>query len=131
MLPAGIYAAVRNVGQSSWSMYNVDDHDGGVALHRTPDGAIYAVITRGSWDAENQTVLKKSTDGGKTWTLVTDNVCASRPDVHHQFFLQTMRAQRGSKGENTLYGMMTNHASATPVDGLYSFEMMFLSIQLP
>ncbi len=132
VLPAGLYLASRKIDEKTWVIYHVDEGDGGLAFHWRPQDGLYALVTRGSWDKENQTLLKKSTDNGKTWTTVAGNVMAGYPGIHHQFFAQALRASSGSAVDgNTLYSLLTNHASVAPVDGLFSFDLLVLSITLP
>jgi len=131
ILPAGLYVAARKIGQTQWSVHQVDEGDGAVALFWRPEDGCYAVITRGSWDQENHTLLKRSTDGGQTWSVVVDDVLADHPEIKHQFFAQGLRTESGSTREgDTLHALMTNHASVKPVDGLYDFDLLHLSIRL-
>ena len=131
ILPAGLYVASRKVNQREWSVRPLDEGDGGLAFHLRPNDGIYAIVTRGSWDKENQTLLKKSTDGGQTWTTLSDNLMEGHPEFKHQFFAQALRTSSGSVAEgDTLYTLLTNHASAKPVDGLYSFDLLMLTITL-
>ena len=129
ILPAGLYVATRKIGTTGWSVHRVDEGDGGLALHDGPDGELFALATRGSWDKDNFSVLKESKDHGTTWSVITDNVMAEHPEIHHQFFAQDLRPTSGSTLErNTMYVLLTNHASTTQVDGLYDFTLLLLSI---
>lgn len=132
ILPAGLYIASRKVGTSKWEIHHVDEGDGGLALHWGPKDGLYAVVTRGSWDKENQTLLKRSTDSGKTWTTEVENIMSGYPGIRHQFFAQALRPGSGSAIDgSTLYSLLTNHESVKPVDGLFSFDLLLLSITLP
>jgi len=131
ILPAGLYMASRKIGTKKWAVNHVDEGDGGLAFHWRPNDGLYALVTRGSWDKENQTLLKKSTDGGKTWTTVVENIMAGYTGIHHQFFAQALRPGSGSAIDgDTFYSLLTNHASVTPADGLFNFDLLLLSIKL-
>ena len=131
ILPAGLYVAARKIGRTSWSVHRVDEGDGAVALFWRPDDGLYALVTRGSWDQDNHTLLKRSTDHGKTWDVVVDDIMADHPQIKHQFFAQGIRSESGSTGEGgTLHALMTNHESVKPVEGLYDFDLLHLSIRL-
>jgi hypothetical protein len=132
VLPAGLYLASRKIGTKQWTLHHVDEGDGGLAMHWRPKDGLYAVVTRGSWDKVNRTLLKKSTDSGKSWTIVTEDIMAGYPRIQHQFFAQALRPGSGSVLDgDTVYALLTNHQSITPVEGLFNFDLLFLTIQLP
>ena len=131
VLPAGLYVAMRKAGQAAWAIHRVDEGDGGMALFWGPDDGLYALVTRGSWDKENHTLLKKSTDQGKTWMTVVEDVMAGYPTHQHQFFAQGLRRDSGSAlDETSFHVLLTDHESVKPVDGLYSFDLLHVSIRL-
>jgi hypothetical protein len=131
VLPAGVYIAVRAPGETAWQIRRIDEGDGGLALfHRTGEG-LYALVTRGSWDKENHSLLKKSTDLGESWTTLADNVFAEYPARRHQFFTQGLREESGSAlDDSSVHVLLTDHESITPSDGLYRFDLLHLSIRL-
>jgi|WetSurMetagenome_2_1015567.scaffolds.fasta_scaffold21861_3 hypothetical protein len=130
MPPAGLYMASRKVGSREWFMASVDTGDGGLAFAYRPGDGLYALVTRGSWDKENHSVLKKSTDAGRTWTIVCEDVTASRPGLRHQFFGQTLHLTSGSSAaDREIHALMTDHSSAASADGLYSFQLLLVTFQ--
>lgn len=128
-LPLGIYVAVKRPKSEKWDLHQVDDHYGTIALDYAAGGSLYAIVTRGWWDEENTCLLKKSSDLGRTWQIVNNNIFAGRPEVKHPFFLQTAHAQSGSSTGNLILALLTNLHSPTPADGLYTFDL--LQIQVP
>ncbi len=132
ILPPGLYAASRKVSEQSWSISRVDSGDGGLALHAGRDGMLWALVTLGGWDKENTSLLKRSTDGGATWTTVMNDVMQSSPGPRHQFFAQTLRTSSGSAMDaKKIYSVCTNQTSPGQVGGLYTFDLLVVSITLP
>lgn len=129
VLPPGLYVAVRGEGDQKWSIYQVDNHDGIVTLNYSKNGEVYAVVTRGSWDEENLCLLKKSTDQGRTWMTINDNIFAKRSNLNRPFFMQTAHPPSGSVTEKAVLGLLTNLRSTKPTDGLYTFDL--LEIEIP
>jgi hypothetical protein len=131
ILPAGLYVATRKTTAKEWSIHRVDEADGGLTLHWQPGDGLYAMVTRGSWDMDNTSLLKRSADYGASWSTACKDVMASHPEMKHQFFAQALRSGSGSVlGEDTIYTLMTNHAKNEPVDGLYDFAILLISISL-
>lgn len=131
-LPAGTYVASRRIGTTAWEVSRVDEADGGIALHWHPVNGLYALVTRGSWDRENVTLLKRSADGGRTWTTITENVLTGYPAIRHQFFAQALRQGSGSTLDgDTFHSLLTDQTAARPGEGLFDFDILHLSITLP
>jgi len=130
VMPEGIYVSVKDINNSKWDIYQIDSHSGGIALHEGSEGVLYALVTRGSWDTENTMLLKRSVDGAKTWTIVDKDLLKNRPDIKHEFFLQLAHSQSGSMPGAGIDGLFTNHHQIAPVDGLYSFDVLYLHIDL-
>lgn len=130
VIPEGIYVSVKDINSSKWHIYQVDDHSGGIALHESPEGVLYALVTRGSWDTENTMLLKRSVDGGKTWTIVDEYLLKDRAGIKHQFFLQLAHFHSGSVPGAGIDGLFTSHSQIAPVDGLYSMNILYLHVDL-
>ena len=132
ILPPALYTACRKIGQQGWTINKVDDGDGGLAFHSGQGKTLWAIVTRGSWDKENTSLLKRSTDGGKTWVTVLPDIMQGRPGPRHQFFAQTLHPSSGSKMDpDKIYTLLTNHEETTPTDGLFDFDLLVASITLP
>lgn len=129
-LPPGLYVAVRGQHDKKWSIHQVDDHDGIITLNFSKKGEVYAVINRGAWDEENLCLVKKSTDQGRTWKVVNDNLFAKRSNINRPFFMQTAHSPSGSVTENAVLGLLTNLRSTTPMDGLYTFDLLQIKIPM-
>lgn len=130
-LAEGIYVAVKDKNGSVWNRYTVDEHSGSISLYEGADRLLYALIIRGSWDVETQVMLKQSADNGKTWTIRENNVLKDRPDIKNAFFGQILHAQSGSSASNGIDGVFSNPADTKPTKGMYSFDMLYLHIDLP
>jgi hypothetical protein len=131
ILPAGLYVATRKTTAKQWSIHRVDEGDGGLAFHWQPKDGIYALVTRGGWDKDNSTLVKRSTDYGSSWSTVTEDVMTSHPEMKHQYFAQSLRPTSGSVlADSTIYVLLTNHTAVAPVDGLYDFTLLLMSINL-
>jgi hypothetical protein len=128
-LPPGLYVAVKSPGARRWGVHQVDDHRGTISLDYSAAGELYTLVTRGWWDEENECLLKRSSDHGRTWRVVSDDIFSGRRDVKHPFYLQTAHAQSGSAAGNLILGLLTNMRGSEPVDGLYTFDL--LQIQIP
>lgn len=128
--PEGIYVSVKDTNSSQWEMYQVDDHSGGIGLHEGPDGTLYALVTRGSWDTETSVLLKQSRDNGKTWSVIHKNVMQDRTDLRHAFFGQLLHSHSGSIQGAGIDGVITNHNEITPTNGVYNFEMLYFHIDI-
>lgn len=89
-LTSGLYLSVKHPHDKEWQQYQIHDKAGSVALHISDAGELFAIVTEGEWLTENRTLLKKSIDQGNTWTIINDNLFSTRPDISHQFFLQTV-----------------------------------------
>ncbi len=126
----GLYVSVKNKNDDAWCLYQVEDRSGCIALHSEPSGVLYAVVTAGSWFEENHTSLKKSKDQGKTWETVIDNLFADYPDIKHQFFMQSVQSHSGSK-INDIQIVFSDSNYEKDENGLYSFDLYYLEIDLP
>ena len=128
--PEGIYVSIKDIAGSAWTMSQVDDHTGGIALHEGNDGTLYALITRGSWDSDSKIVLKKSSDAGSTWETIDTNVVRNIPHAQHPFFAQIVHSHSGSMPGAGINGVFSNHANVNVKDGLYDFELLYVHIDL-
>lgn len=132
VLAPGLYAAVRHIGDTQWRIHRIDEGDGGVAFHYQSQDGLYALVTRGGWDTENHTLVKRSTDGGVTWRTVVENVAADNPRIIHQWAFQTVRTESGSLPlTDRLMALGTHHHALKPVDGLFTFDLLLLTMTLP
>jgi hypothetical protein len=132
VLPPGLYAACRKVGQSGWTISEVDSGDGGLAFHPGQDGTVWAFVIRGSWDKENTSLLKRWTDGGRVWTTVIGDLMEGQPGPRHQFFAQTLHSNSGSALKpDRIYGLLTNQTAVASAEGLFDFDLLVFSITLP
>jgi hypothetical protein len=129
--PPGLYQASRKISGGNWSLSKIDEGDGGLAFYLSPSNTLYALVTRGSWDLDNQTLLKRSTDGGKNWTTVIDDVMAGHPPLNHQFFAQSLRTTSGSTlTGDSFFALLTSHESAKAADGLFRFDLLHLQMKV-
>jgi hypothetical protein len=129
-LSLGLYVAVKRPTGRKWEIHQVDDHYGNISLNYSPAGSLYAVVTRGWSDEENKCLLKRSSDYGRTWQTVNDNIFSGRPQIKRPFFLQTAHAQSGSAVSNLILGLLTNLHSAEPAADLYTFDLLQIQISM-
>lgn len=129
-LSLGLYVAVKRPTGRKWEIHQADDHYGNISLNYSPAGSLYAVVTRGWSDEENKCLLKKSSDYGRTWQTVNDNIFSGRPQIKRPFFLQTAHAQSGSAVSNLILGLLTNLHSAEPAADLYTFDLLQIQISM-
>ena len=128
-LPPGLYLALKRPVDTGWTIRQVDDRDGILALNFSHKGDLYAVVDRGAWDQENLCLVKKSSDQGRAWKIVNGNVFANSPNISRPFFLQTAHSPSGSVTDDAILAVLTNARSTKPVDGLYTFD--FLQLRIP
>ncbi len=126
-LTSGLYLSVKHQHDKEWQQYQIHDTAGSVALHISDAGELFAVVTEGKWSTENRTLLKKSIDHGSTWTIINDNIFSTRPDISHQYFLQTVQEHSGSY-VNGIEALFSNIHPQKGADSLYTFDMGFLRI---
>lgn len=129
-LPLGLYVAVKRRGTRKWEIHRIDDHYGSVSLNYSSSGGLYAVVTRGWADEENKSLLKKSSDHGRTWKTLNADIFSPQPEIRRPFFLQTSHEQSGSVVKNLILGLLTNLHSPEPADGLYRFDLLQLQIPM-
>lgn len=127
----GIYVSVKDINGTQWNQYQVDDHSGSVWLYEGPNGAIYALVVRGSWDMETNFLIKLSLDNGKTWKVIDNDVMKEHPEYKHTFFGQIVHPHSGSPGRKGIDGVITNNNEIKPIDGTYSFEMLYFHMDIP
>jgi hypothetical protein len=128
--PEGIYVSVKNISSNVWDTYQVDDQSGSIWLYEGSKGAIYALVIRGSWDVETNFLIKKSIDNGKTWKIIENNVMKDHPELKHTFFGQVVHSHSGSTIGKGIDGIVTNNNEIKPIDGTYSFEMLYFHVDI-
>jgi hypothetical protein len=124
----GLYISSRPVSGETWNLNMVHDQPGCVTIASNgSENELFALVTEGSWFAQNKSMLKKSADMGETWQLVIPDLLISEPKITGQYFFQSVQTNSGST-VNQIDALFSVIFPEKTDDDLYKFDLMYMHI---
>ncbi|MBN2090743.1 hypothetical protein JW964_14115 [candidate division KSB1 bacterium] len=125
----GIYISVKKSEKDDWEQFQIHDSVGNVALFSGKGGDIYALINEGDWENTQRIMLKKSVDDGERWEMLNENILSPNSEMKHPNNFQTINMANGST-VNGLQALFSNRHPEKTADSLYTFDLIFLQLNI-